>query len=300
MSAKTLVLSGYGLNCEEETLFAFEHAGLSGEIRHINDLIENPKELEETQILVIPGGFSYGDDTGSGNAFAQKIRLALWDHLQKFIERDTLTLGICNGCQILSNLGLIPGLNNNYGERLVAVTYNLSARYQCRWIDIKANTNNTSPWLEGVDTMHIPVAHGEGRFMMEEDTLKTLEANNQVAFQYVKNCHPERSEGSHNNQGDPSSQAPQDDSRWQLANGEFPYNPNGSTADIAGMSDETGRVLALMPHPERGMFSWQRDDYDRLKDKAQREGTSLPHNSDGIKLFENAARYFEAAKKKYA
>ncbi len=296
MTAKVLVLSGYGLNCEEETLFAFERAGLSGDIRHINDLIENPAELEGVQVLAIPGGFSYGDDTGSGNAFAQKMKLALWDHLQKFVERDTLTLGICNGCQIVANLGLVPALQN-YGERLVAVTHNLTARYQCRWIDVKKSGKNKSPWLEGIERMHIPVAHGEGRFMMDDAVLKALRDNGQIAFQYVKKeCHPERSEGSYAAEGD-SSPSAQNDS-FVLAGGEFPYNPNGSLADIAGITDKSGRVLAFMPHPERGMFTWQRDDYDRLKDKAQREGSDLPEEADGLQVFRNAARYFEVVKQK--
>ena len=201
MTAKVLVLGGYGLNCEEETLFAFERAGLSGDIRHINDLIENPGELDGVQVLAIPGGFSYGDDTGSGNAFAQKMKLALWDHLQKFVARDTLTIGICNGCQIVANLGLVPALQN-YGDRLVAVTHNLTARYQCRWIDMKKNASNKSPWLASTENMHIPVAHGEGRFMMDDKILKALQNNGQIAFEYTK----------------PDGSA---------AGGEFPYNPNG-------------------------------------------------------------------------
>ena len=110
---------------------------MTGVIRHINDLIENPQELNNVQILAVPGGFSYGDDTGSGNAFAQKMKLALWDHLKRFVERDTLTIGICNGCQILTNLGLAPPTGHDYCERLMAVPYNLPARYQCRWKDLR-------------------------------------------------------------------------------------------------------------------------------------------------------------------
>lgn len=275
MSANVLVLSGYGLNCEEETLQAFEYAGLKGAIRHINDLIENPGELKNVEILVVPGGFSYGDDTGSGNAFAQKMKLALWEPIRRFVERDTLTLGICNGCQIVANLGLIPGTDKKYGERLVAVTYNMTARYQCRWIDLQVNSANTSPWLAGAGRMHIPVAHGEGRFMMDEKVLKSLQGKQQVAFSYI------RPDGG-------------------VANGEFPYNPNGSIADIAGMTDESGRVLALMPHPERGMFMWQRDDYHELKDRADREGRNLPEEADGLKIFRNAAGYFGVKLKKSA
>jgi len=151
MSANALILAGYGLNCEEETKHAFETVGVNASIRHINDLIENPAELNDVQILAIPGGFSYGDDTGSGNAFAQKMRLSLMDDLKAFVARDTLTIGICNGCQILGNLGLVPALDGNYGERGVAVTYNKSDRYQCRWIDVAIT--NESPWLTGIENM---------------------------------------------------------------------------------------------------------------------------------------------------
>lgn len=267
MSAQVLILSGYGLNCEEETQFAFQYVGIEGRIIHINDLIDAPETLDEYQILAVPGGFSYGDDTGSGNAFAQKMKLALWDALKGFVARDTLTIGICNGCQILANLGLVPGLDGAYGERAVAVTYNQSARYQCRWIDVAAGSTSSSPWLEGIERMHVPVAHGEGRFMMSDETLDRLQSSGQIAFTYVA-------------------------SDGKPANGQFPLNPNGAMADIAGITDESGRVIALMPHPERGMFSWQRDDYHELKDAAQRSGKTLADEADGIALFRNAARYF--------
>ena len=270
MTPKPLILGGYGLNCEEETLHAFEYCGINGAIRHINDLIDNPKELDDYQILAIPGGFSYGDDTGSGNAFAQKMKLALWDALERFIARDTLTIGICNGCQILVNLGLAPALGQ-YGGRDVAVTYNASARYQCRWIDLKVES--TSPWLANIDMLHIPVAHGEGRFMMADETLAALEKNNQIAARYIK----------------PDGTA---------ANAEFPYNPNGSVNDIAAITDKTGRILAMMPHPERGMFTWQRDDYHDLKDRAQRARTTLSDESGGLKIFQNAVAYFGSALQK--
>ncbi len=265
MSAKVIVLAGYGLNCEEETLFAFNHCGVEGKIVHVNDLIENPDNLKEYQILALPGGFSYGDDTGSGNAFAQKMKLAIFDELKSFVERDTLSIGICNGCQIMINLGLVPALTE-YGKRDVAVTYNSTARYQCRWIDIKVQSK--SPWLADIEKLHIPVAHGEGRFMMEDQTLETLKANEQIAARYIT---PD----------------------GNFAQEEFPYNPNGSVFDIAAMTDPTGRVLATMPHPERGMFTSQRDDYHELKDTAQRNGKTLPEEADGMAVFRNAAKYFK-------
>ncbi len=265
MTAKALIIAGYGLNSEEESAHAFEHVGFNADIMHINDLIETPEALNLYQALCIPGGFSYGDDTGSGNAFAQKMRLTLGDKLNEFVSRETLTIGICNGCQIVANLGLAPALDNQYGTREVAVTHNASARYQCRWIDMKVEKSN-SPWLQNIQSLHVPVAHGEGRFMMEDATLKALQDKNQIALRYSKD--------------------------GEIANGEFPYNPNGSTDDIAGITDESGRVLIMMPHPERGMFTWQRDDYAALKDTAKRENQPLPDATDGLKIFQNAAEYF--------
>ncbi len=265
MTAKALIIAGYGLNCEEESAHAFDYVGMDTTIMHVNDLIENPKALSNYQTLLIPGGFSYGDDTGSGNAFAQKIRLTLMDELKEFVARDTLTIGICNGCQIAANLGLAPAIGSAYGTRQVAVTHNASARYQCRWIDMQVEETN-SPWLQNIRTLHVPVAHGEGRFMMDDETLKTLQDNKQIALRYTKD--------------------------GQTAGGEFPFNPNGSTDDIAGITDESGRILIMMPHPERGMFSWQRDDYANLKDTAARENQPLPEASDGLQIFQNAATYF--------
>ncbi len=271
MTANVIVLAGYGLNCEEETLHAFKYNGANGKIVHINDLIENPEMLNDYNILAVPGGFSYGDDTGSGNAFAQKMRLALADELKAFVARDTLTIGICNGCQILVNLGLVPALSD-YGVRDVAVTYNESARYQCRWINLKVESD--SPWLSDINELHIPVAHGEGRFMMEGETLETLKSNGQIAARYING--------------------------EDFANGEFPHNPNGSVFDIAAMTDKSGKVLAMMPHPERGMFTWQRDDYHEVKDAAQREGTQIPEETGAMQIFKNAVAYFAAAQKKIA
>lgn len=288
MTAKALIIAGYGLNCEEESAFAFEHVGLPSTIIHINDLIENPKTLNDYQALLIPGGFSYGDDTGSGNAFAQKMRLTLMDELKEFVARDTMTIGICNGCQIGANLGLAPAIDGAYGTRQVAVTHNASARYQCRWIDMKVEENN-SPWLQNIHSLHVPVAHGEGRFMMDDATLKTLQGKNQIALRYIKPSMPPLTPppagGKNTAQQDSGGE-------YQRANGEFPFNPNGSTDDIAGITDESGRVLVMMPHPERGMFSWQRDDYAALKDKTRRNGQALSDNSDGLQIFQNAAEYF--------
>jgi len=251
-----IILGGYGLNCEDESKFAFDYVGAQSKIVHINDLADNPKQLAEAQILCIPGGFSYGDDTGSGNGMAQKIRLSLEETIIKFIQRDTLMIGICNGCQVTVNLGLVPLAGKEYGTRDIAVVHNESARYQCRWVDLAIDKANNSPWLKDIDTLHIPVAHGEGRFMMESQTLEALKEKNQVAARY---------DG---------------------------LNPNGAVDDIAAITDPTGRILVMMPHPERGMLTSQRDDYTVLKDTARRAGQDLPYESEGMQIFKNAVAYF--------
>ncbi len=135
---KAILLTGYGINCEEETAFAFKKAGAETEIIHVNDLIANPKKLLEAQIFAVPGGFSYGDDTGSGNALANKIRNNLWDELVNFIEAEKLIVGICNGFQVITNLGILPGIENKQAKRTVALSHNNSARYECRWVNLKA------------------------------------------------------------------------------------------------------------------------------------------------------------------
>ncbi|MBN8530662.1 MAG: phosphoribosylformylglycinamidine synthase subunit PurQ [Alphaproteobacteria bacterium] len=265
-SPRALILSGYGLNCEEETLFAFEKAGASGSIIHINDLAESPETLADYQILAVPGGFSFGDDTGSGNAYASRLKNHLWDALLAFIERDTLMIGICNGCQVLANLGLTPAPGNPRGTRDVALLHNASGRYQCRWVDLKPDGN--SPWMRGIEHLHIPVAHGEGNFYMEEKTLNAFRASGQIAARYVK-----------------PDGAP--------ANGNFPENPNGAMDDIAAVTDASGRVLIMMPHPERAIFFTQREDWPLLKEQFKRAGKPLPEHGDGLKLFENGVRYFQ-------
>src|SRR3989338_4179722 len=225
---KIIIMSGYGLNCEEETKFAFDSAGakenIVADIVHINDLIAKPKMLSQYQILVFPGGFSYGDDTGSGKAYANKFKNHLDKELAEFLSRDTLAIGICNGFQIMTNLGILPG----------GLTYNKNGKYIDRWVDLKVV--GTSPWLKNIKTISLPIAHGEGKYI-GEDT--------QTAFKYIKGeiCNFQNLE----------------------------KNPNGSDHDIAGVSAYNGRVLGLMPHPERAMFPYQTPLWQTEKEKLKKE-----------------------------
>lgn len=265
MKPKVLVLSGYGLNSEEETAYGFELAGASADIVHINDIVDRIYDLKNYQILAFPGGFSYGDDTGAGNAYANKVRNHLWAEVEKFINQDKLVIGICNGCQITANLGLVPAFNRHYGERQVALLHNESARLVTRWTDMKVMTK--SPWLEGIEQLSLPIAHGEGKFYASKESLKELHDKKQIALQYIR--------------GEVSNYL------------DVPANPNGSIDNIAAISDETGRILGIMPHPERGMFFVQRPDSGFLKEKYKREGKPIPEFSDGLQIFKNAVKYFK-------
>lgn len=245
---KVIVLSGYGLNCEEETKFAFERAGGNADIVHINDLIAKPKMLKDYQIMAFPGGFSYGDDTGSGKAFANKFKNHLAKELTEFLSRDTLIIGICNGFQIITNLGILPG----------GLTYNKNGLYIDRWVDLKVT--GKSPWLAGIKKLSVPIAHGEGHYVISKNEYAKMQKNKEIAFVYEKG----------------------DICKFQ----NLEKNPNGSDYDIAGVLAYNGRVLGLMPHPERAMFPHQSPLWQTTKaEKKGKEG-------DGLQIFKNAINYF--------
>ena len=252
---RVLIFSGYGLNCEDETKIAFLRAGVAADIVHLEDVIASPRMLGKYQIAAFPGGFSYGDDTGSGKAYGKRLRQHLGDELEKFLARDTLMIGICNGFQILTASGILPG----------ALIANDSARFSCRWVDLEVT--GETPWLNGLETLSLPIAHGEGKYMDTVKNVDALEKSGGVALRYVA--------------GEIAKQ--------QGLSG----NPNGSLRDIAGICDRDGRVFGLMPHPERGSFFEQRPDWTVLREKYERGGKKLPEYAPGIEVFRNAVRYFK-------
>ncbi len=264
---RVLVLTGYGINCDDETAFAFRKAGADADIVHINDLIENRALLDRYQVFAFPGGFSYGDDTGSGKALGNRIKNNLMDEVRRFTDRDTLMLGICNGFQVMINIGIIPALDGFTGEAEAALEHNKTFRYQCRWVDLAVEAGSPSVFTRGIKRLHIPVAHGEGNFFAPIEMLRRIEKSGQVTMRYVK---PD---------GKP-------------AGGEFPSNPNGSMNDIASICDRSGRIMGMMPHPERGMFFTQRDDWTNMREMLAREGKNMPEDADGFAIFKNAVEYF--------
>ncbi len=254
MQPRAIILSGYGLNCEEETKFAFERVGARADIVHVNDLIARRGRLREYQILAIPGGFSYGDDTGSGKAYANKLKNHLAEELAAFATADKLMIGICNGFQVLTNAGLLPG----------ALTFNDNARYSVRWVDLKVA--GVSPWLAGLKNISLPIAHGEGKFYADQRSLAALKKRNEIGLRYTKGeiC----------------------------AYQDLAPNPNGSLDSIAAVTSRKGRILGMMPHPERAMFFTQLPHWTYLKEKLRRAGQGLPADGPGLQIFRNAVQYF--------
>jgi phosphoribosylformylglycinamidine synthase subunit PurQ / glutaminase len=261
---KALIMSGFGINSEMETKEALARAGMDSDIVHINDLIDRREQMADYRLLVFPGGFSYGDDTGAGNAYANRMRNNLWNDLTEFLKGDNLVLGICNGFQILANLGLVPAFDKQY-KREIALMPNRKGVLECRFVTIRPAADNL--WTKGIERIFCPVSHGEGNFSCSKETLLRLQSRKMIAYTYCReNLNP--------------------------ANGEYPFNPNGSIGDIAGITSVDGKVLAMMPHPERAMEFVNQYDWPLQKERLKRQGETVPIESLNMKLFRNIVEYF--------
>lgn len=272
-STRVLVLRAAGTNCDEETAFAFRCAGATVESLHVGTLLRGERQLDEFSILVIPGGFSYGDDLGAGTVLANQIACHLRESIARFVSAGRLVLGICNGFQVLVRLGLVPGWDDD--AKSVSLVANASGRFEDRWIDLRIDSE-VCPFLVGPDApaqsgspqlIRLPVAHAEGRFVVRDpDVLSRLREQGQVALTYVS---PGAREGFADT---------------------YPANPNGSVQGIAGITNRQGNVLGLMPHPERFLRllhdpSWTR----RVRAGGLPEGERSA--GDGFRFFERAVRY---------
>ncbi|MBN2062389.1 MAG: phosphoribosylformylglycinamidine synthase I [Deltaproteobacteria bacterium] len=273
---KALILTGYGLNCDYETDHALTVAGANSYPVHLNELIKQENtshgvRLSDFHILVFGGGFSWADDHGAGVILSTKIKFHIGNQLDRFIRDGKLVIGICNGFQSLVNLGLLPGFDNDYTRRRVALTYNDSGNFIDTWVKLKINQNSPCIFTKGISQIDLPVRHGEGKFYASEEDIKRLMSNDQIVVQYAgKNGEPAR--------------------------GERPLNPNGSLYDIAGICDPTGRVFGLMPHPEAFHDFTNHPEWVREKEKLKREGKKIPNREgEGIKIFRNAVEYIKTS-----
>lgn len=262
-----LILTGFGLNCDYETARAFELAGATARRVHINSLIAGDVHLDGFHILALGGGFSWGDDHGAGVIQALKLKNHLGDQLLNFVEQGKLVIGICNGFQTLVNMGLLPALDHDYTARTASIAFNDCGNFRDQWVHLVANSRSRCVFTKGISMADYPVRHGEGKFVADRSTLDRIIQNDQVVFQYA------------GNDGKP-------------ANGEFPLNPNGSMADIAGICDPTGRIFGLMPHPEAYNHFTNHPDWTRENEILKRQGRSLEDTMTvGIKLFKNGVDY---------
>ena len=258
---RVLILRAPGTNCDHETAFAFERAGGRPELVHINRWLEAPSLPRDFQILCLPGGFSYGDDVAAGRILANQIRHHLGESLAAFKAAGKLILGICNGFQVLIKSGVLFPDDPQAGPQ-ATLTWNDSGQFEDRWVEL-ASTANECVFLAGIQRMYLPVAHAEGKFVVRDaQVLNRLRDRGHLPLRYC----------------------PRDGAVCEDAL-PFPENPNGSVANVAGACDESGRVLGLMPHPERHVDPLQHPRWTR----SMAEGVG-----DGLALFQNAVRFFTA------
>lgn len=260
-----LIITGYGLNCEDESRYAWELAGAQPDFVHFNDLLEQPKRLHEYSALMFIGGFSYGDHMTSGHVFALRARHRLSADLEKFIAEGKLILGVCNGFQIIVKLGLLPGLDNDYFTQKLSLMQNDCGMFQNYWVDLRCESLSPCVFTQGIERMQLPVRHGEGKiFTLDKNLLGRIEAEKCVACRYAD---PQTGE---------ATQA-------------YPHNPNGSLNAIAGLCDPTGRVFGMMPHPEAYLYPENHPHWD-----LQKQNGTLPKHGSGLSIFLNAVRHQKA------
>jgi phosphoribosylformylglycinamidine synthase len=253
MSVDVLILRTAGTNCDEETDFAFRLAGARTEKLHINVLREDPGRLSEFQVMVLPGGFSYGDDLGAGKVLANELLASLRTAVDQFLGAGKLIVGICNGFQVLVKTGLLPGLSRWQQE--ATLTFNDSHKFEDRWTYLLATASN-SPLFDDGDQFYLPVAHAEGKFVArDESVLRQMKENGQIVLRYTN--------------------------RDGVSAG-YPWNPNGSIDDVAAICDPTGRVLGMMPHPERHCLPVQDPRWPRK---------GLEQEGEGLSIFRRAVEY---------
>lgn len=250
-----LVITGLGLNCEAETEAAFRLAGARPERVHLLDLLDGTarRRLADFPVVAFVGGFAFGDHLGAGTVFANKIRFRLYDDLLRFVETGGLAIGICNGFQTMTRLGLVPGLDGDYRSPRATLAPNERAGYRNAWVTLAFDSASPCLWTRGIDRMDLPSRHGEGRFLCDDEVRERLERGRQIACRYVG---PD---------GKPTQ--------------EWPHNPNGSPGAVAGVCDPSGRLFGLMPHPDAFLYPFQHPTWFR----ARREGSQ----GDGIRIFRN-------------
>lgn len=259
MKPRAIVVTGFGINCDLETEEAFRRAGADARRVHLNDLIANPRIMEESHIFAIPGGFAFGDDVASGKILANRMRYKLGTAFIKFVNDGKLIIGICNGFQVMVKMGLLPLFSPEFTQE-VTLTHNDSDRFENRWVNLTVSTRTHCIWLKNIHTFEAPIRHGEGKLVVRDAAvLERLHENNQIALRYAAD------------DGAPAARV-------------FPANPNGSVDDIAGICDPSGRIFGLMPHPEACLDPTNHPLWTRR---------GIGKDGEGLEIFRNGVLYAE-------
>ena len=259
-----LIITGYGLNCEDESRYAWQLAGARPSLVHFSDLLAQPQRLRDFAALMFIGGFAYGDHMTSGHVFALRAKHKLSGEIERFIGQGKLIIGACNGFQIMVKLGLLPGLDGAYFDQTLSIVQNDCGAFQDRWVRLRFESKSPCVFTRGLDFMDLPVRHGEGKvFTLDKDLLQRLESSGCVPCRYA----------------DPISGEPTQ---------KFPYNPNGALNAIAGLCDPTGRIFGLMPHPEAYLYPENHPQWDMQKLRG-----TLPERGLGLLFFRNAVDHLQ-------
>ncbi len=263
---KAIVIAGNGTNCERETAHALALAGTDlVHIVHISELLGGRVQLSDYHFLNLAGGFLDGDDLGSAKAGANRLLHApiagsgehLSDHLRRFIEDGKLIMGVCNGFQLMVKMGLLPALNGEFRQQ-ATLTFNDNGRFEDRWVYLRTDSQSPCVFTRGLDGIYLPVRHGEGKLVTGSPRiLHDLEARHLSVLKYS--------------------------TAEYVPTMDYPANPNGSSAAIAGLCDESGRLFGLMPHPEAYVHRTQHPRWTREPD--------LPEEGMGLWLYQNAVRF---------
>jgi phosphoribosylformylglycinamidine synthase I len=235
-AVKVCVITGFGINADEELAQAFGMAGAEADRVHVSDLIEEPGRVLSYNILAFPGGFSFGDHLGSGKVFAILFKRNLKTVMEEFVASGGLVIGICNGFQVLVKMGLLPNLSGGWQQE-VSLIHNDSGKFEDRWVRVSFDPASPCLWTRGLAPMDLQVRHGEGKFVVRStEVLKALESRRLAVARYSSR------------DGTPAA---------------YPDNPNGSVAAIAGICDPSGRIFGIMPHPEAFLFPQTHPDWAR-------------------------------------
>ena len=265
---RSLVVTGFGINCEEEMAAAYRLAGAEADIVHLNQIFKERVSIHDYQILNFPGGFSFGDDLGSAKVLANKFKFKqmasgkrFLDEIERFLANGNYIVGVCNGFQALVKMGLLPNVAGNF-EQEVTLTHNDSGKFEDRWVTCKVNPESPGPFLRGIDLIDLPVRHGEGKLIIGNDQIR--EAIVQQNLNYLSYA---------DETGNPTAK--------------YPLNPNGSELNCAGLVDPSGHVLGLMPHPEAYLSFYNHPDWGKRKLTGKMES----EEGEGLRIFRNLVNW---------